>query len=66
MYEYKYIPCSMGGIFTGDNHQELINQYAAQGWRLVQILPRYYNMEGRAKDFEIIFERKIEDKNSHE
>lgn len=60
MYEYKYVECSMGGIFTGDNHQEVIDEQAKQGWRLVQIIPLYYTMEGRAKDFEAIFERKIE------
>jgi hypothetical protein len=58
MYEYKYVECSMGGIFSGDNHQELIDQHAKQGWRFVQIVALYYTMEGRAKNFEIIFERK--------
>ncbi|WP_040214561.1 DUF4177 domain-containing protein [Clostridium polynesiense] len=61
MYEYKYVNCSMGGIFTGDNHQKLIDEHAAEGWRLIQILPLYYTLEGRGKDFEIIFERKIEE-----
>ncbi|EQB87338.1 hypothetical protein J2Z44_003336 [Clostridium punense] len=59
MYEYKYVKCDMGGFFTGDNHQEIINEFAKQGWRLVQILPLYYSLEGRGKDFEIIFEREI-------
>jgi len=49
----------MGGMFTGDNHQEIINEFAKQGWRLIQILPLYYSLEGRGKDFEIIFEREI-------
>jgi hypothetical protein len=62
MYEYKYEQCSMGGIFTTDNHQEIINEHAKQGWRLIQIVPLYYTLEGRAKDFEIIFERKLEEK----
>ena len=52
----------MGGIFTGDNHQEIINEHAKQGWRLIQIVPLYYTMEGRAKNFEIIFERKLEER----
>jgi hypothetical protein len=51
----------MGGFFTGDNHQEIINEHAKQGWRFVQIIPLYYTLEGRAKDFEIIFERKLEE-----
>jgi hypothetical protein len=52
----------MGGIFTGDDHKEIIDTHAAQGWRFVQIVPLYYTMEGRAKNFEIIFEKKIEEK----
>lgn len=60
MFEYKYVKCSMGGLFTGDDHQELIDAHAKQGWRFIQIIPLYYTMEGRAKDFEIIFERELE------
>ncbi|MEG0772812.1 DUF4177 domain-containing protein [Clostridium sp.] len=59
MYEYKYVKCAMGGMFTGDNHQEVINENAKLGWRFIQIVPLYYSLEGRAKDFEIIFEREI-------
>lgn len=62
MYEYKYVPCNIGGLFSKDNHRELISEYARQGWRVVQILPLYYTFEGRAKDHEIIFEREIKDK----
>lgn len=60
MYEYKYVECSMGGLFTGDDHQEIIDMHAKEGWRFIQIVPLYYTMEGRAKNFEIIFERKLE------
>ncbi len=61
MYEYKYVKCSMGGFFTGDDHREIIDKHAKEGWRFIQILPLYYTLEGRGKDFEIIFERRLQE-----
>lgn len=60
MYEYKYAECRLGGFFSEANHHEIIEQYAMGGWRLVQVLPMYYNSNGKPTDYEIIFERKIE------
>jgi len=52
----------MGGILIGDNHREIIDKYAEQGWRLIQIVPLDYTVPGRVnKNFEIIFERKLEE-----
>jgi hypothetical protein len=61
MYEYIYVEATMGGFFTDDNHQEIINQYASQGWRLVQVLPAHYNGHGTPTQYEIIFERKVDE-----
>ncbi len=62
MYEYKYVECSMGGVLIGDNHREIIDKYAELGWRLIQIVPLDYTVPGRVnKNFEIIFERKLEE-----
>jgi hypothetical protein len=62
MYEYKYIECFADGFFTDDNHQEIINEHAEQGWRFIQMVPIQYNTHGTPKKFEIIFERKLEQK----
>ena len=37
MYQYKYIPVDTGGGFLSDTreHRELIDAYAAEGWRYV-------------------------------
>lgn len=59
MYEYKYVSCTLGGIFTEADHHEIISENAKEGWRLVQVLPLYYNGHGKPTDYEIIFERKI-------
>lgn len=58
MYQYKYIKASLGGLFTAANHHEIIDKYAKEGWRLVQVLPLEYNGHGKPTDFEIIFEQK--------
>lgn len=49
----------MGGFSTDDNHQEVIDEHAKQGWRLVQVMPIGYTSEGRPTRYEIIFERRI-------
>jgi hypothetical protein len=61
MYEYNYVEATLGGFFTEANHHEIIDKYAKEGWKLVQVLPMYYNSNGKPTDYEIIFERKIEE-----
>jgi hypothetical protein len=58
MKEYKYVSADVKGLQltykkVKENYKEIVNQHAAQGWRLVQVL-----------DFpdgttEIIFEKDI-------
>ncbi len=59
MYEYKYVETTLGGFFTEAQHQEVINKYAKQGWRLVQVLPTNYNGHGKPGQYEVILERKV-------
>jgi len=61
MYEYKYVSCTLGDFFSEANHREIINENAKDGWRLVQVLPIYYNGHGKPTDYEIIFEREIKE-----
>lgn len=61
MYQYKYEEATLGGFFTEPNHHEIIDENAKKGWRLVQVLPLRYNGNGKPTEYEIIFERKIED-----
>lgn len=60
IYEYKYVQATLGGFFTEANHYEIIDEHAREGWRLVQVLPMYYNSHGKPTDYEIIFERLID------
>ncbi|WP_139905746.1 DUF4177 domain-containing protein [Clostridium thermarum] len=61
MFEYKYVECTLGGFFTEANHHEIIQEHAKEGWRLVQVLPLYYNGHGKPTDYEIIFEKEIKE-----
>lgn len=59
MYEYKYVEANLGGFFTDANHHDIINEHARNGWRMVQVLPMYYNGHGKPTEYEIIFEREV-------
>jgi hypothetical protein len=61
MYKYKYVKATLGGFLTEANHHEIIDLHARAGWRLVQVLPMYYNAHGKPTEYEIIFELKMEE-----
>ena len=65
MYKYKFVRVDLGGIWTRkpkQEHHRLVEEYAKEGWRLVQIFsPAVSVMGGGTPDyFELIFERKVE------
>lgn len=62
MYEYKFVKVELKGVFTRnprEDYHRLIDDYAKEGWRLVQIFsPAVSATAGGVPDyFEIIFER---------
>ena len=64
MYKYKFIRVNLGGIFTRKpemDHHKLIEQYAKQGWRLVQIFSPAVSVSGGGIPdyFELIFEKNV-------
>ncbi len=65
MYEYKFVKVDLKGVFTRkprEDHHRLVDEYAKEGWRLVQIFsPSVSASGGGTPDyFELIFERKID------
>lgn len=64
MYEYEFVRFGEGllGVRTVavDQYQDVVRQYAAEGWRLVQVFAPPTTGHGRAPFIEIIFEREIE------
>ena len=61
MYRYEYESIDVGGGFWIDNssceHRDIIDQYAAQGWRYVGYIPTRFSGEGGTKEVDLIFER---------
>lgn len=60
MYKYHYEKSSGGTFFTEADHRNLIDQLAEQGWRFVAAIPTYQTQEGKVKEFDLVFEKKVE------
>ncbi|EDM98934.1 hypothetical protein BACCAP_03268 [Pseudoflavonifractor capillosus ATCC 29799] len=64
MYRYEYVPLFTGGGFFANNsdcqHREIIDQYAAQGWRYVGYIPTQFTSNGGTKAIELTFEREAD------
>ena len=60
-YEYKFVRLGEGmmGVKKSarQQYQQVINEHAREGWRLVQIFAPAIAGYGSAKYYEIIFER---------
>jgi hypothetical protein len=62
VYEYKFVKVGLDGLMTRkprEDYHRLVEQYAEQGWRLVQVFaPSISVGAGGAPDyFELIFEK---------
>jgi hypothetical protein len=62
-YEYKFVRLGEGWLGARRSaemkYQEQIRQHAQDGWRLVQIFAPAVGGYGRAKYYELIFERDV-------
>ncbi|TVQ82812.1 MAG: DUF4177 domain-containing protein [Bacteroidetes bacterium] len=63
MYEYKFINIktevtAFKGLKTEKNYQQVIEEHAKEGWRLVQVFAPSLEGFGHAGYFEVILERK--------
>lgn len=67
VYEYKFVKLDLGGFWVStkkprEDYHRLIEQYAKEGWRLVQIFAPSVSVRagGVPEYFELIFEREVE------
>lgn len=62
MYQYKSVKLAIKGFIVSElkDHNKIIDKYAKEGWRLVQIFPIKYSSHGVPMEIEIIFEREID------
>ena len=58
MFKYLYVEARTGSMLSKENHRELIDQYAKDGWRYVNAIPTtFYGNNGQPKTFDLIFEK---------
>lgn len=67
MYKYKFvkIPLSIKfatGMNPDEDYHQVIEGYASEGWRLVQIFAPAIKGAGYAAYYELIFEKELESK----
>lgn len=65
MYEYRFVKIDLDGVMTKkpkDDYHRVIDQYAREGWRLIQIFAPSVSVGGGGipNYFELIFEKEIE------
>ena len=63
MKEYTYNNVQIGKFFfsTSANHRDIINEYAAQGWRYAGCIPTHISGSGVLCNLDLIFEREKEE-----
>jgi hypothetical protein len=57
MYKYRYEESVGDSIFSLSNHREIIDRVASEGWRFVAAIPGYQTTNGKAKTFDLVFEK---------
>lgn len=60
MYEYKFVKIGMKGtaaVKPKEDYRQIIQEHAAEGWRLVQVVTPPTGFNGAAEYFEIILEK---------
>jgi len=58
--EYKFVRLGEGWFCAGkekDRYQDVTHEHARDGWRLIQVFAPGVGSHGRAKYYELIFER---------
>lgn len=63
MYKYQYVTvCFSTGGFMKDKleeHREIIDRYAADGWRFVTVIPTEIVGYGALHEVDLVFEKEI-------
>ena len=61
MYEYEYVTVVGEGIMTTkyQEHREIIDRRAAEGWRYAGYVPVKVNSYGVPAQIDLIFEREV-------
>lgn len=64
-YEYKFVRLGEGRLqvkkLGRETYQDVVHQYAAEGWRLVQLFAPGTGAYGAPKYYELVLERPLAD-----
>ena len=59
-YEYKFVRLTWGWFSRRKtNYREKVDEYAREGWRLVQVFSPGIGIYGTSRFFELILEREV-------
>ena len=58
MKRYEYVKLNINSFFGAgsEEHRQIIDEYAAKGYRYVGFVPTYMNEHGKIKEIDLIFE----------
>lgn len=61
--QYTYVTVTYKGVYqkTIQEHREIIDRYAAEGWRYVDHIPVQQYYQGQSGTIDLIFERDVEE-----
>ena len=59
MKQYEYVNLKVGRVFSSksEQHREIINKYAAMGYRYVGYIPTHLDSYGKMESMDLIFEK---------
>lgn len=62
MKRYEYVSVHIGKWIgaKSEEHRNIIDAYAAKGWRYVGFIPAVLNDYGKIKDMDLVFEKDVE------
>lgn len=63
MKRYEYVDVKLDNFAPGSAkctaHREIINEYAANGWRYVGYIPTHLGASGKTVRMDLIFEKEV-------
>lgn len=61
LYKYIYVEADSEGFIRESNYRGIIDEYSQKGWRFVSAIPAKFGSYGVIKQFDLVFEKKIEE-----
>ncbi|QNO14095.1 DUF4177 domain-containing protein [Alkalicella caledoniensis] len=61
MFQYEYVNVKVGSFWgaRSEEHREIIDKYAANGYRYVGFIPANMDSYGKYKEIDLIFEKEV-------